>query len=31
MGTIDASLDGQLDEIYRQMIEQRAAAAAEDS
>lgn len=31
MGTIDASLDGQLDEIYRQMIEQRTAAAAEES
>ena len=29
MGTIDASLDGQLDQIYRSLIEQRASVAEE--
>ncbi len=29
MGTIDASLDGQLDQIYRNLIEQRATVAEE--
>jgi len=28
MGTIDASLDGQMDQIYRSLIEQRTVAAA---
>lgn len=28
MGTIDASLDGQMEEIFRQLIEQRTVAAA---
>jgi flagellar assembly protein FliH len=28
MGTIDASLDGQLEQIYRSLLEQRATAAA---
>lgn len=28
MGTIDASLDGQLDQIYRSLLEQRTAAVA---
>ena len=30
MGTINASLDGQMDEIYRQLIEHRTAATAEE-
>lgn len=30
MGTIDASLDGQLDQIYRSLLEQRTAAAVEE-
>jgi len=30
MGTIDASLDGQMDEIYRSLLEQRTAAVVED-
>jgi len=29
MGTVDASLEGQLEEIYRHLIEQRTAAAVE--
>jgi len=29
MGTIDASLDGQMDEIYRSLLEQRAAPTVE--
>lgn len=29
MGTVDASLDGQLDQIYRSLIEQRTAAVEE--
>ncbi|MDD2308354.1 MAG: FliH/SctL family protein [Desulfuromonadaceae bacterium] len=28
MGTVDASLDGQMDQIYRSLIEQRTVAAA---
>ena len=27
MGTVDASLDGQMDQLYRSLLEQRAAAA----
>jgi flagellar assembly protein FliH len=27
MGTVDASLDGQMDQIYRSLLEQRASAA----
>ena len=30
MGTVDASLDGQLEQIYRSLIEQRTAAAVEE-
>ena len=30
MGTIDASLDGQMDQIYRSLLEQRTAAVAEE-
>lgn len=30
MGTIDASLDGQIDQIYRSLIEQRTAAVVEE-
>ena len=30
MGTIDASLEGQMDEIYRHLIEQRTIAAVEE-
>jgi flagellar assembly protein FliH len=31
MGTIDASLDGQMDQIYRSLLEQRTAAVVEES
>lgn len=31
MGTIDASLDGQLEQIYRSLLEQRTAAAVEET
>lgn len=31
MGTIDASLDGQMDQIYRSLLEQRTSAAVEES
>ena len=30
MGTIDASLDGQLDQIYRSLLEQRTSAVVEE-
>jgi len=30
MGTVDASLDGQLDQIYRSLLEQQATAAVEE-
>jgi flagellar assembly protein FliH len=30
MGTIDASLDGQMDQLYRSLIEQRTTAVAEE-
>lgn len=30
MGTIDASLDGQLDQLYRTLLEQRTSAAIEE-
>lgn len=30
MGTIDASLDGQLDQIYRSLLEQRTAAVVDE-
>lgn len=30
MGTIDASLEGQMDQIYRSLLEQRTAAAVEE-
>lgn len=30
MGTVDASLDGQLDQIFRSLLEQRTAAAIEE-
>ena len=31
MGTIDASLDGQMDQIYRSLLEQRTVAVVEES
>ncbi|WP_188055560.1 FliH/SctL family protein [Oryzomonas rubra] len=31
MGTIDASVDGQLDEIYRRLLEERSRASAPDA
>lgn len=31
MGTIDASLEGQLDQIYRSLLEQRTAAVIQDA
>lgn len=30
MGTVDASLDGQMDQLYRSLLEQRTAAAVEE-
>lgn len=31
MGTIDASLDGQMDQMYRSLLDQRSAAVVEES
>lgn len=31
MGTVDASLDGQIDQIYRSLLEQRTATAVEET